>query len=308
MAGKGGLLARRSRMGYVYIMPWIVGFIAFQAFPILYSFYISLHKWDMLSKPKFIGWANYQSLLTDPRFMISIRNTFLFMLFSMGLGISLGLFIAALLAENLKGSRFYRTVFYLPNLVVPVAFGMMMRPIFGGLDYGLINIILALFGFEGVRWLENPSTAIWVVITTNFWFIGACMIIFLAGIKSISRTYYEAAEIDGAGWFRRLFNITIPLLGPVIFFQTITGLIYALQIFDIPVAMANIGGSLYTTMGINDSLGTLIYYLYLLGFRNWKMGRASAVGWVVFGIGLFFTFIILKFLKKSWKTQEANQM
>lgn len=308
MAGKGGLLARRNRMGYVYIMPWIIGFLAFQAFPILYSFYISLHKWDMLTKPKFIGWANYQSLLTDPRFMISIRNTFLFMLFSMGLGIGLGLFIAALLAENLKGTRFYRTAFYLPNLVVPVAFGMMMRPIFGGFDYGLINIVLSLFGFEGIRWLDNPDTAIWVVIITNFWFIGACMIIFLAGIKSISRTYYEAAEIDGAGWFRRLFHITIPLLGPILFFQTITGLIYALQIFDIPVALGNLGGSQHTTMGINDSLGTLIYYLYLLGFRNWNMGKAAAVGWVVFGIGLIFSFIILKVLRKSWKTQEANQI
>lgn len=306
MAGKDQLLKRRNRMGYVYILPWIIGFLAFQAFPIIYSFFISLHKWDMLTKPRFIGWANYQSLLTDPRFIISIRNTFLFMLFSMGLGISLGLFIAALLAENLKGSRVYRTIFYLPNLVVPVAFGMMMRPIFGGLDYGLINIILALLGLEGVRWLDNQSTAIWVVIITNFWFIGACMIIFLAGIKSISKTYYEAAEIDGAGWWRRLFSITIPLLGPVIFFQTITGLIYALQIFDIPVALANIGGSLHTTMGINDSLGTLIYYLYLLGFRNWNMGKASAVGWVVFGIGLIFTGVILKILRRSWKTKEAN--
>lgn len=306
MVRKSQLLVKRNRMGYVYIIPWIIGFLAFQAFPIIYSFFISLHKWDMLSKPKFIGWANYQSLLTDPRFMIAIRNTFLFMLFSMGLGISLGLFIAALLAENRKGSNFYRTIFYLPNLVVPVAFGMMMRPIFGGLDYGLLNIVLALFGLKSFRWLDNQSTGIWVVIITNFWFIGACMIIFLAGIKSISRTYYEAAEIDGAGWFRRLFNITIPLLRPVIFFQTITGLIYALQIFDIPVAMANMGGSLHTTMGINDALATLIYYLYLLGFRNWNMGKASAVGWVVFGIGLVFTLVILKILRKSWKTQESN--
>ncbi len=306
MAGESQLLAKRNRMGYVYIIPWIIGFICFQAFPIIYSFFISLHKWDMLSKPKYIGLVNYQSLLTDPRFMISIKNTFLFMLFSMGLGISLGLFIAALLAENLKGARIYRTIFYLPNLVVPVAFGMMMRPIFGGLDYGLINIIISLFGFKGVRWLDNPSSAIWVVIITNFWFIGACMIIFLAGIKSISKTYYEAAEIDGAGWFRRLFHITIPLLGPVIFFQTVTGLIYALQIFDIPIALANLGGSQHTTMGINDALGTLIYYLYLLGFRNWHMGEASAVGWVVFAIGLIFTFIILRILRKNWTTQQDS--
>ena len=305
MAGKGQLLKRQNRMGYVYILPWIIGFLAFQAFPIIYSFFISLHKWDMLTKPRFIGWANYQSLLTDPRFIISIRNTFLFMLFSMGLGISLGLFIAALLAENLKGSRVYRTIFYLPNLVVPVAFGMMMRPIFGGLDYGLINIILDLLGLEGVRWLDNQSTAIWVVIITNFWFIGACMIIFLAGIKSISKTYYEAAEIDGQDG-GAVCSVLPFLYWGRLFFSTITGLIYALQIFDIPVALANIGGSLHTTMGINDSLGTLIYYLYLLGFRNWNMGKASAVGWVVFGIGLIFTGVILKILRRSWKTKEAN--
>lgn len=306
MAKGRSLLAKRNLMGWAYVSPWIIGFICFQAFPIFYSLYISLHKWDMLRKPTFVGFSNYLSLVSDPRFLISLRNTFLFMLFSMGLGISLGIFIAALLAEKLKGTHIYRTLFYLPNLVVPVAFGMMMRPIFAGQDYGLVNILLSRLGVETFQWLDNPSTGIWVVIMTNFWFIGACMIIFLAGIKSINRAYYEAAEIDGAGWFRRFFNITIPLLGPVIFFQTVSGLIYALQIFDIPISLANLGGSVHTTMGRNDSLASLIYYLYLLGFRDWKMGQASAVGWVVFLIGLLFTFVIIWVLRRSWYSQDAN--
>lgn len=306
MAKLSNLVKRRNRMGLVYTAPWVIGFLAFQAFPILYSLYMSFHRWDMLTPPKQLGWANYQSLLTDARFMLSLRNTIMFMFFSMVVGISLGVFIAALLAENIRGAYVYRTIFYLPNLVVPVAFGMMMRPIFGGQDYGLINIILAKLGFNSIQWLDRPSIGIWVMIITNFWFIGACMIIFLAGVKSIPKAYYEAAEIDGAGWWNRFFKITVPLLGPVIFFQTISGLIYALQIFDIPISLANLGGSMHTTMGRNDSLGTLVYYLYMQGFRNWSMGRAAAIGWVIFAIGLLLTVVIIRVSRTDWYTKETN--
>lgn len=302
-----GLITKRNRMGLVYTLPWIIGFLCFQAFPIIYSLYISLHKWDMFTEPEYVGLRNFQELLTDPRFLISIRNTGLFMLFSMGLGISLGIFIAALLAEKIKGAQIYRTIFYLPSLVVPIAFGMMMRPIFAGEGFGLINITLALFGIKSVAWLDNPSTAFWVVIITNFWFIGACMIIFLAGIKGISRTYYEAAEIDGAGWWRRFFNVTIPLLSPVIFFQTVSGLVYALQIFDIPISLANLSGNIRTTMGRNDALGSLVYYLYMQGFRNWRMGKAAAIGWVILLIGLVCSFFILRIMRNTWRTRDTAQ-
>lgn len=294
-------------MGLVYTLPWVIGFLCFQIFPIVYSLFISFHKWDMFTKPKYVGWTNYQQLLTDPRFLISFRNTVLFMVFSMGLGISLGLFIAALLAENIRGADAYRTIFYLPSLVVPIAFGMMMRPIFAGEGFGLINITLSLFGIRGVAWLDNPATAFWVVIITNFWFIGACMVIFWAGIKNISRTYYEAAEIDGAGWWSRFFHITIPMLSPVIFFQIVSGLIYALQIFDIPISLANLAGNYRAVMGRNDALGTLVFYLYMEGFRNWRMGKAAAIGWIILIIGLVFSLFILRIMRHTWQTREAAQ-
>lgn len=302
-----GLIQRRNRMGMVYTLPWMVGFLCFQVFPIGYSLFVSFHKWDMFTKPKYIALANYQSLLTDPRFHISFRNTVLFMIFSMGLGISLGLFIAALLAENIKGADVYRTIFYLPSLVVPIAFGMMMRPIFAGEGFGLINMTLKLFGIKAVAWLDNPDTAFWVVIITNFWFIGACMVIFWAGIKNISPTYYEAAKIDGAGWWSRFFHITIPMLSPVIFFQIVSGLIYALQIFDIPISLANLAGNYRAVMGRNDALGTLVFYLYMEGFRNWRMGRAAAIGWVILLIGLVFSLLVLRIMRHTWQTSETAQ-
>lgn len=306
MAKQISLVKKWDRMGFYYTLPWIIGFLVFQIIPILYSLYISFHKWDFFIKPQLIKFSNYQALLTDPRFMISLRNTTLFMFFSMVFGISIAMFIAALLADKIKGSHFYRTLFYLPSLVVPVALGMMIRPMFGGQNYGLLNIILSKLGISTFQWLDKPNLGIWVIILTNFWFIGACMIIFLAGIKNISGTYYEAAKIDGAGWFRCFFYITVPMLGPVLFFQIVTGLIYGLQIFDIPISLANLGGTTYNTMGQNDSLASLIYYLYIEGFRNWNMGKASAIGWVVFLIGLFLSLIIIKFLYKSWATQDAD--
>jgi multiple sugar transport system permease protein len=306
MTFKGNAISKRNRMGYVYIMPWIIGFLGFQIAPILYSLYISFHKWDMFGAPKFVGWLNFQNLMADPRFMISLRNTLLFSFFSMVFGISLALFIAALLAENIKGSHFYRTVFYLPSLVVPVALGMMIRPIFGGQNYGLLNLVLSKIGIENFQWLDKPELGIWVIILTNFWFIGACMIIFLAGIKGISKTYYEAAEIDGAGWFCRLFNVTIPMLSPVLFFQIVTGIIYGLQIFDIPISLANLGGNSYNTMGQNDSLASLVYYLFIQGFRNWNMGKASAIGWIIFLIGLLLSLIVIKFQRDSCSAQQID--
>ncbi|MEM5947100.1 sugar ABC transporter permease [Spirochaetia bacterium 38H-sp] len=294
------LLKNRNRKGIFYILPWVAGFILLQLFPIAYSFFISLNKWDLLGTPEFVGLNNYTELLNDEVFFLAIRNNLLFMLFAVGLGLFLALFIASLISEPfLPARRVFRVVFYLPSLVMPVALGLMMAPIFGTENYGLINLILKKLGLPAIEWLGDTRMGIWTVIIVNFWTVGASMIIFLAGISNLPRSYYEAAAMDGAGWWTRFFKITVPLLSPVIFFQLISGLIYGLRIFDLPAALANIGGSRHVTMGKNNSLSFLVFYLYTKAFRYWEMGSASAIGWFVFVTGLILTLLIIRQMRKS---------
>ena len=310
MARKIRLSEKNARIGWLYILPWIIGFISLGIFPFAYSFFISLNKWDLLTEPKFVGFKNYMDLFNnDPLFILAIKNTVLYMVFSMLVGLCIALVIAAVLARNIKGGYIYRTLFYLPNLIVPVAFGLMMAPIFRSQDYGLLNLLLMkVFGMQPVYWLEDPNIAIWTVIITGFWYIGGAMVVFLAGMKGISPAYYEAASIDGAGWFRRFIYITIPLLMPMIVFQLVAGLIGSLQIFDIPAAMANVGqsGGVFQ-MGRNNSLATLLFYLYFKGFRYWEMGAASALGWFIFVVGLILSIFIMRIIKNSTYTVDQAE-
>jgi multiple sugar transport system permease protein len=297
------LQERRGNKGYIYIAPFFIGFLLFNLFPMVFSFVISFTNWDALRRldtVDFVGFGNYVDLFTnDERFVLATSNTLIFMVMSMITGISLSLIMAAVLCEKIPGNQTFRIVFYLPYLVIPVAFGMMMKPVFGAENYGLLNNLLKGFGIKAIYWLEDPRIAIWTVVFMNLWFVGGSMIIFLAGIKGIPGSYFEAAEIDGAGWWKKHIHITLPLLGPVIFFQVIMGLIWGLQIFDIPAALAQIGASTKTSMGIKDSLATLLFYLYFRGFKYWEFGAGAAIGWIVFVIGLAMTIIIILFIKRN---------
>jgi multiple sugar transport system permease protein len=286
--------------GFIYIAPWIFGFLCFQLFPIVYSFFISLTKWDILREPVVVEFKNYITLFTkDPVFIKAFINTLMYMFISVFIGIMLSLVLAAVLNEKIPGNGVFKVAIFLPNLVLPVAFGLMMQPIFGSRDYGLINIMLGSFGLEPVRWLEDRNIAVWVLIFTNLWFIGASTVIFLASISNQPKSVYEAAEIDGANWWQIFFRITIPLLAPVVFFQVIMGFINGLQIFDIAAALSDMGDNVEVNMGKDNSLATLVYYLYVKGFRYWEMGAASAIGWIIFLLGFTLTFIIVMFMRKS---------
>jgi multiple sugar transport system permease protein len=297
-------------MGYVYILPWVIGFLFFQAFPMIFSFIISFTRWDIIGaisevRPaKYDGNANilgnYLNLLfNDPRFLKAISNTFLYIFVSNGAGIVLSLFLAALLYEKIPGRNAFKSILFMPNLVLPVAFGLAMIPVFNSDRAGLVNLFIGLFGVKPVSWLEDPAVAVWVMIISNLWFIGACTVIFLAGIANQPRSVYEAAEIDGAGWWRRFFHITVPLLAPVIFFQVIMGLISGLQIFDIPAALSEIGGNVTASMGKQNGLASLVFYLYISAFRYWKMGYASAIGWFIFLFGLILTLVVMTYMRRS---------
>jgi multiple sugar transport system permease protein len=302
LKNKNTLVKKRELTGLIYIIPWMIGFLCFQLFPIFYSLFISMTEWDILGAPEITGLDNYIYLFTkDKVFFKALTNTIMYMFISNGLGIIIALFLAALLYEKIPGRGIFKVVFFLPNLVLPVAFGLMMRPVFGSEDFGLINQFIGLFGIEPVYWLEDANVAIWVLIFTNLWFVGACTVIFLASISNQPQSLYEAAEIDGAGWWRKFFNITLPLVTPVIFFQVIMGLISGLQIFDIPAALSAMGGNTTGLMGKQNSLATLVYYLYIKAFRYWKMGAASAIGWVIFILGFILTVIIITFMRRSKK-------
>ena len=158
--------------------------------------------------------------------------------------------------------------------------------------------MLEAFGLQSVYWLEDPKVAIWVLIFTNLWFIGASTVIFLAAISGHPPSVYEAAIIDGAGWWRKFLRITLPLLTPVIFFQIIMGFIGGLQVFDIAAALSDMGGTT-ASMGKQNGLATLVYYLYVRGFKYWEMGSASAIGWVIFLLGFILTFIVVTFMRRS---------
>jgi multiple sugar transport system permease protein len=188
-----------------------------------------------------------------------------------------------------------------------VAFGLLMWPIFiygtaGMPQSGLLNWLITRIGLKPVNWLGDPNTAIWTLILTNFWFIGASMIIFMAGIAGIPRSYYEAAQLDGAGWWRRFFGVTLPLLAPIVTFQIIMGLIGGLRVFDIAASLARMADSTSSNMGNNNSLATLVYYLYKKGWKDWSMGEAAAIGWVVFAVGFVFTVVIIWYLRRRQET------
>ena len=251
MKRQSGLEWRRNRQGYLYVLPWVIGFLAFQLYPIVSSFFISLLKWDGLGEPVFVGLKNYNLLIApaDPSslrhvlFIRAIKNNLLYMVFANGGGIALSILMAAVMNDRGPGHKAFRVIFFLPSMVIPVAFGLLMWPIFiygtaGMPQSGLLNWLITRIGFKPVNWLGDPDTAIWTLILTNFWFIGASMIIFMAGIAGLPKSYYEAAELDGAGWWRRFFGVTLPLLA-------------AITLALIPTVVIYIFGQRYFERGIN---------------------------------------------------------
>lgn len=296
---KWPLSKKKALTGFLYVLPWVLGYLAFSLIPNLTSLYMSFNEWDFFSEPFWVGIENYKTLFQDPVFKLSFRNTMLIMVFSNLINIFFGLLLAVLLAKSPPGHYLMRTVLYLPSLVMPVAMGMMFRQIYSSGTYGLLNQFLRLFGVAPQNWLTEPDLAVWAVIIGAFWGVGGSMVIFLAGLKGISPEYYEAAMLDGAGPVHRFFYITIPLLMPVIVFQLVMGMIGGggLQVFEFPATLSDFSGA-SNSMGYHNSLGTLVYYLYMQGFRYLQFGMASAIAWVVFGIALFLGVFIFRLSQK----------
>lgn len=275
---------REDIHGYLFLLPWFAGFVFFTLGPTLASLYLSFTKFDLLTAPRWAGLDNYVFMFNnDARFRAALTVTFIYLIFEVPLKLAFALLIAVALDKAVRGGNLYRAIFYVPSLLGgSVAIAVLWRQLFQG--NGTMNqVIYSLFGVQGPSWISNPDTAVYTLVILAVWQFGSPMIIFLAGLRQIPKDLYEAAEIDGASKFRQFRSITLPLLGPVIFFNLVLQTIEGFKAFT-PAFIVS-GG----TGGPVDS--TLFYtlYLYQEAFANFRMGYASALAWVLLLIIGFFT-------------------
>jgi multiple sugar transport system permease protein len=273
---KSGLARREALEGYLFILPWILGFLMFRFGPMLYSLFLSFTDYAARGAPQLIGFENYVYMFTkDPRFLDSIRSTFAFVVGYLPLNLSIGLAIALLMNQRVRGIFVFRSIYYLPAVTSGVAVAILWQFVFHK-QWGILNAILMVFGIEPIGWLVDPKWVMVAFVIMSIWGVGGSMIIYLAGLQSIPTELYESAAIDGANRVRQLWHITLPMLTPTIFFVLITGLIGAFQIFESAYVMTG-GGPQYATyfFGLN---------IYFTAFQSLRFAYASTLAWMLFAI------------------------
>jgi sn-glycerol 3-phosphate transport system permease protein len=276
------LIRRQTLLGYALILPSMAFFFLFYIYPVVYSLYLSFFAWDMLKPKQFIALQNYQELLGGEEFREVLGNTLAYSLGVVGLAMGLGLFLALLLNNRTKLSSLFQACIFTSYIVSWVAVSLlwiwMLDP-----QYGLVNYLASFLGMSPVDWLGNHSLALWTLVGVTVWkVIGYPMIIFLAGLQSISQDYYEAASLDGAGAWHRFRYITWPLLTPTTVFLFITLTIATFQGFDIVNIMTQ-GGPVHAT-------SIYVFYIYEQAFHYFRIGKASAAVMICFGLILALTY------------------
>ena len=272
------------------IAPNLAGLFIFMIIPTIMSFIISLSDWNLIGNAGWAGLGNFREVFHDSLFWKTLGNTAVYVFCKVPLNIVFSLLLAALLNQDLHGRTFFRAVLFLPMIASSVSVALLWNPLF--LSNGLLNRILGVFGLPPSSWIYHPDTSMMSVIIVALWKeIGYYMVMFLAGLQSISRTYYEAADIDGANGVQKFLRITVPLISPTTFFVLTISIIGSFQIFDLTTVLT--GG------GPANSTNTLIMYVYQAGFRFFRMGYASALSAVLFIIVLSVT-IIQNWSSKRW--------
>jgi len=260
-----------------FISPWLIGFLWFFIYPTVSSLYYSFTQYNILQPPTWVGARNYVDLTQDRRFWNSLSNTVYYTTISVPLNVTLAFTLAFILNREIPGRPLLRTLVYIP-VVVPITATAMIWMWLFNTNWGMLNNLLALVGIKGPAWLGSPTWSKPSLILMQTWLIGAQILIFLAALQDVPRALYEAAMIDGAGAFQRLCKVTIPMVTPAVLFNLLTGLIGAFQVFASAWIMTD-GGPLRSTE-------FYVYYLYNNGFRFFKMGYASAMAWILFGVVL----------------------
>ena len=291
-------LARREAIeGFVCIAPWLFGFVFFTVGPVIFSFIMSLSKWDMINPPEFVGFANYAAILADDfRFRQSLKVTAIYAGTAVPLGLVCSLALAMLLNLNVKGMRVFRSIFYIPAILPGVAVAMVWLMVFR-YQGGIFNSRLAMFHIAPVKWLTSTEMALPSFVIMSLWGVGGGMIIYLAGLQSVPTQLYEAAEIDGAGSWAKFRTVTLPMISPTIFFNLIMGIIGSFQVFTSSFIMTQ-GGPAYATL-------FYVLYLYQKAFKYLQMGYASALAWILFAVILTLTLIVFK-SSAGWVYYEAE--
>lgn len=277
---------REAIEGYIGISPWLIGFLFFSLGPMLASLILGFTDWRITVEPKWVGWDNYVHMFTGDRdFYQALRVTFTYVIITLPLNLIVGLALSLLLNHKLPGMSIFRTIFYLPVVLSGVAVALMWMWLLNP-DYGVVNEILAFFGIPGPKWFFDSDTALLSIVLMNLWRVGGSAIIYLAGLQNIPPHLYEAADMDGAGIWAKLWNVTIPMLTPTLFFQVVLEAIDAFQVFTAAYIITD-GG---------PARSTLFYMLYMFrtAFTDFEMGYASALAWILGIIILIFTALVFK--------------
>jgi len=289
--------SRRTLLGYIFISPFILGFLLWFLLPALTAVWLTFTDWNMISPPRFIGLGNIQRLFKDKLLVQALKVTSTYTIVSVPLALVVGFVIALLMNTKIRGITIFRTIYYMPSIVPAVASAVLWAWILNS-EFGLLNALLHAGGLPKVRWLQEPEWALPALILMSLWGLGGGMVIYLAGLQGIPEVFYEAAEIDGAGRWSKLWHVTIPLVSPVILFNLVMGIIGSFQVFT--------AGYLITDGGPQNA--TLFYVLYLWrnGFQYLDMGYAAALAWVLFLIILALTLFIFKYVGGMVYYEEAR--
>jgi multiple sugar transport system permease protein len=295
--GRSPTEVREARWGLLFVSPWILGLLIFTLGPIVASLYYSFTEYDILGSPTWIGLDNYvrafnlgkiipalAEIKGDRLTGLAIGNTLIYAGILVPIGTAGSLLLALLLNQKLRGTYLFRTLFYIPSLIPSIASVMLWKYLMHP-RVGLINSGLAAIGIQGPGWLQDPKSALIAVVLIGLWgsMGGNRMLIFLAGLQGVPRELYEAAELDGAGSWRRFLNVTLPMISPTVLFNVILGVIGALQVFTIAFAGTQ-GGPSYATW-------FYALHIYRQAFEYFRMGYGSALAWI-FAVGvLFFTWL-----------------
>ncbi|WP_405971105.1 sugar ABC transporter permease [Streptomyces sp. NBC_00988] len=289
---------RENLAGYLFMSPWIAGFLLLTAGPMVASLYFAFTDYNLFDSPKWIGFDNFTRMFDDPRWQKSVEVTAKYVVIGTPLKLLLALGVAMLLAQSRRGQALYRAAFYAPSLIgASVSIGFVWRTLFS--DGAVVDRTQSLFGSHVGGWVGDPDWILYSLVALTVWQFGAPMVIFLAGLKQVPRELYEAAAMDGAGPFRRFWNITLPMISPVLFFNVLLETIHSFQIFGSAYVVSN------SQCGPADA--TLVYtcYLYQQGFKNAQMGFASAMAWMLL-LAVALVTAVLFWSQKKWVHYEED--
>lgn len=276
--------------GYAFASPFIIGFVAFIAFPMIYSIWLSFQRWNLLGDPQFIGLANITRVFTNERANLSLWNSAYYTVFAVPLQLIISFALALALTQAIRFRDFYRSGFYLPIIIPLVAWSVVWQRVLHP-EFGILNEMLGWIGIAPQPWLFDPSLSKPAFIFMSLWMIGRQMVIFIAGLGNIPPALLEAASLDGAGSFRKLWHVTIPLMSPLILFNGIMAIINSFQSF-IPAKIMTDGGPENSTL-------FAVLNIYNEGFKFFNMGYAAALAWEFFIIVLIFT-LVQFYMSKRW--------